>query len=289
MRNIVLFTLLTFKLAFISAQSAMVEIPAGQYQMGSRAGDQDEQPEHTVKISAFQMARTETTWGEFRAFVAATGYNTDAEKRGASYSWDSLGWHLIPGVCWRHDERGKLRMPGQEQFPVVHVSWNDAAHFCNWRSRQEHLQAVYTFLADTVFIDFNADGYRLPTEAEWEYAAGRLNAGLFSGKGPVDSLAWHSGNARHRAHPVGQKRPNQLGLFDLTGNVWEWCQDYYSKDYYAQSKNRNDPTGPLPGDERVLRGGSWNNTPRHCRNTNRSSRFPDFSDGNVGFRIARKG
>ena len=288
MRNIVFFALFIFKLAIISAQSTLVEIPAGQFQMGNRAGDQDEKPEHTVNISSFRMAAVETTWGEFRDFTVATGYITDAEKKGFSYSWDSLGWHLISGVNWRHDERGKLRTPRQARFPVVHVSWNDAANYCNWRSRQENLQAVYQFLTDTVLIHVDADGYRLPTEAEWEYAAGSSNAGLFSGSGPVDSLAWHSGNARHRAHPVGKKRPNRLGLFDVTGNVWEWCQDYYSKDYYLHSKNLSNPTGPSGGAERVLRGGSWNNTPRHCRNTNRSSRFPDFSDGNVGFRIARK-
>ncbi|MBL7827946.1 MAG: formylglycine-generating enzyme family protein [Saprospiraceae bacterium] len=265
------------------AQPPMVLVPGGSFLRGSLAGDSDEKPQKAVAVDSFWMAVTETTLESFSTFVEATGYVTDAEKRGASYVWDSLGWRLMEGVHWRHDERGRLRAAGK--FPVLHVSWNDAAQYCNWLSRNAGLEQVYVFEGSAATVNITANGYRLPTEAEWEYAAGGgvYKNGPFAGEGKLDSLAWYSGNARRRAHEVQGKRPNALGLYDMTGNVWEWCQDYYDADFYKNTNSK----APAVGTERVLRGGSWNNAPKHCRIQNRSSRFADFSDGNVGFRVCR--
>jgi formylglycine-generating enzyme required for sulfatase activity len=270
--------LLCLFLPFLTtAQPALLSIPGGTFRMGDKEGNSDEKPEHEVSVGAFWMARTETTLADFRKFVAASGYSSDAERFGGSYVWDSLGWHQREGVHWRHDERGVLRKANEGAFPVLHLSWQDAAHYCNWLSRRENLPEVYLFQNDSVLSNPNTGGYRLPTEAEWEYAAALGE----------EKLGWYAGNAHGRAKTVGQKSPNALGIFDLSGNVWEWCHDWYDGRFYAGNSDGNNPVGPANGKERCLRGGSWNNSPAHCRITNRTSRFPDFRDGSIGFRVVR--
>lgn len=258
------------------AQPPMVLIPGGAFFMGDVSGDRDEKPVHRVVVDGFFMAQTETTHAAFKTFVEATGYVTDAERSGGSYVWDSLGWHKREGVHWRHDELGRFRdSPGN--YPVVHVSWNDAVRYCNWLSEKEGLVKVYDFQADVVRTDRYATGYRLPTEAEWEYAAaGAPGAG------------WYAGNSRHGTHPVGLKKANIRGFFDLFGNVWEWCGDWYDPRFYDQNQESANPVGPDQGKERSLRGGSWNNKAGHCRPANRTNRFPDFRDGSIGFRVVRR-
>ncbi|MEO6037098.1 MAG: SUMF1/EgtB/PvdO family nonheme iron enzyme, partial [Saprospiraceae bacterium] len=195
---------------------------------------------------------------------------------------------------WRHDEGGRPRSQSPGAFgtyPVLHVSWNDAARYCNWLSGQANLQAVYNLRQDTVSTNFSANGYRLPTEAEWEYAAAAgkaISTQPFAGLGSLNALAWYSGNSHHRVHLTARKKANALGVYDLSGNVWEWCQDWYDPRFYEKSSGASDPCGPPNGQERTLRGGSWNNNPAHCRIANRSSRYADFRDGSVGFRVARR-
>ncbi len=269
----------------------MLPISGGTFQMGSRAGDVDEKPVHAVNLGSFYLARTETTFVQFQAFVESSGYVTDAESGDGSFIWDSLGWHKGEQVNWRYDERGHLRshIPGNfGLFPVIHVSWYDAVHYCNWLSEQSGLRQVYDFQGDTVTINFSANGYRLPGEAEWEYAAAAGKIQPFAGPGSLNTLAWYSGNAGHRVHATALQKANGFGLYDLTGNVWEWCYDWYDARFYEQNHKTPDPSGPLTGRERVLRGGSWNNNRAHCRLANRSSRYPDFRDGSVGFRVARR-
>ena len=146
---------------------------------------------------------------------------------------------------------------------------------------------------DTFLVRLNqltGKHYRLPTEAEWEYAAASgisTRKSVYAGAGSLGALGWYSGNAMRRVHPVAQKKANLLGLYDLSGNVWEWCHDWYDKNYYAQTQDAVNPAGPFAGETRVLRGGSWNNSGKHCRIANRTSRFTDFRDGSVGFRVAR--
>ncbi len=267
------------------AQPAMILVKGGSFQMGDLAGDADEKPLYQVQIGDFLMGATETTCREFEAFVRATGYITDAERGEGSYVWDSLGWHIRPGVHWRHDALGR-QLSGNLDYPVIHVSWNDAARYCNWLSAIQGLTQVYDFQLDAFYANLAANGYRLPTEAEWEYAAAGgipKKASPFAGSGSLRKLAWFAGNTIHGPQKVAQKSPNALGIFDLSGNVWEWCHDWYDKAKY-QPKH----VSPIIGQERSIRGGSWNNNASHCRIANRSSRFPDFRDGSVGFRVVRR-
>lgn len=280
--------------ALLLAQPNMRLIKGGTYRMGADKGDADEKPSHWVVVGGFWVSTKETTYADFKTFIEASGYLTDAERGEGSYVWDSLGWHLRSGVNWRHDERGHPReQMGRTNglFPVLHVSWNDAAQYCNWLSDRDSFDKVYDFQGDTLRIDVSATGYRLPTEAEWEYAAsgGASSTEMaYYSPGSLKSIAWYSANSTHGPRPVALKRSNAFGLFDMTGNVWEWCHDWYSSDYYTKSREAVDPAGPLRGKERSVRGGAWNNNATHCRTTNRSSRFPDFRDGSIGFRVLRR-
>lgn len=159
---------------------------------------------------------------------------------------------------------------GRGNRPVIYVSWNDAVAFCAWLSKKS---------GETV---------RLPTEAEWEYAA---RAGGKRQKWPgtnkeddLGAYAWYGDNSDGRTHPVGTKKPNALGLYDMAGNAWEWCQDWYDDDYYTRSPQK-DPKGPSSGSQRVVRGGSWNYNTRFCRTTFRNRYRPDLRFSFNGFRL----
>lgn len=269
----------------------MVMVKGGPFILGDSLGDADERPTQRVVLRDFYIAKTETTLAQFDTFIRATAYRTDAERGEGSYVWTPLGWNKKAGVSWRCDEKGVVRPKGSGDYPVSHVSWNDAARYCNWLSEKAGLRPVYTFFADSVSCDFSTKGYRLPSEAEWEYAAGggqERKQFTFSGSENLHEVSWYAGNAGRGAHPVGLKKANALGLFDCTGNVWEWCQDWYAEGYYAHAQDSLPPTGPAYGTMRVIRGGSWSNNPKHCRISNRSSRFPDGRDCNLGFRVVRR-
>ncbi len=176
-----------------------------------------------------------------------------------------------------------------ENFPVEQLSWIDAAQYCNALSIEEGLTSCYNDVDWT--CNFSADGYRLATEAEWEYAArgGIHHADDFRFSGchePSDltDYAWYEGNSGYESHEVGEKLPNQLGIYDMSGNVWEWCNDWYST-YTATSQTN--PQGPSTGSERVNRGACWINIPDHNRLANRGSGDPTAQSGLRGFRIVR--
>ncbi len=176
-----------------------------------------------------------------------------------------------------------------DNLPVERVSWYDAVEFCNRLSRKEGLTPEYTISGKDVTWNRSADGYRLPTEVEWEYAArgGNKSRGYrFSGSDDPKEVAWYSANSGEKTHPVGQKKPNELGIYDMSGNVWEWVWDWYDSDHYSSSP-ASDPTGPYTGSLRVLRGGSWRSDARDLRSANRSSGGPSVSLINLGFRIVR--
>jgi len=144
----------------------------------------------------------------------------------------------------------------------------------------------YDHIKWTVTINEEADGYRLPTEAEWEYAAGNSRDYLYSGSNTADKVAWTLENAGGSTHPVGQKLPNKYGLYDMSGNVWEWCYDWYSPDYYSQGKNDNSK-GPSAGQLRVIRGGGWMSHSVHARVRNRDREGADNPTNFTGIRIVR--
>lgn len=159
--------------------------------------------------------------------------------------------------------------PG-DRLPVETVSWSDAVRFCNALSEQDGLAPAYR-LGDDVECDASADGYRLPTEAEWEYACRAGTSGARYGE--LDEIAWHRGNSGERVHDVGGRQPNAWGLHDMLGNVWEWCWDVYDAEVY----------GPY----RVLRGGGWFDERWSCRASVRRRSHPTFRVDDVGFRVAR--
>ncbi|MBY0085580.1 SUMF1/EgtB/PvdO family nonheme iron enzyme [Brevibacillus brevis] len=159
------------------------------------------------------------------------------------------------------------------EAPVVNVSWNDAISFCNLLSQQAGLTECYSISEDGECVGWNeeADGYRLPTEAEWQYACKAGTGGYRYGE--LDEIAWYQENAQDTAHAVGQKLPNAWGLYDMLGNVWEWCWDLYDVNVY--------------GSYRIFRGGSWAEEARGCGATCRRRSHPTFRIDDLGFRLAR--
>jgi len=266
----------------------MVWIPAGSFVMGDDMGLDDEKPVHKVTIAnPFYLGQYEVTVEQFRWFVEATGYATDAEK-GTGFQ-GAFGWNRDTKE-FKMNEKYSWRNTGFAQsdaHPVVNVSWNDAMEFCKWLSRKE------------------GKTYRLPTEAEWEYACRAGTTTRYShgndseGSAKAGNVADAAFEAQFRelkgeikasdgfayTSPVGSFLPNPFGLYDMHGNVWEWCADWFDVAYYAQSPT-NDPGGPATGEERVYRGGGWFNCARGCRSASRSASLPENRHLTLGFRVA---
>ena len=258
----------------------MILIPAQTFRMGDDSGLPHERPAHDVTLKPFRIDKHEVTVAQFRAFAEATGYQTNAEQWGWSGVFDKqLGqWVKCDGATWHHPH-GPIGPAPRDDEPVTQVSWNDAAAYAKWA------------------------GYRLPTEAEFECAArGGLVARPFAwgddlrpnGK-PVAN--WWQGtfptvdtaeDGYPGLAPVAQFPPNGYGLHDMTGNVWEWCADFYADDYYAHSP-RDNPKGPLTGTDHVIRGGSYMCAENFCTNfrvAGRSKNDVESANTNLGFRCA---
>ncbi len=245
----------------------MVYLPGGTFKMGDiqGKGHSDEKPVHEVTLDAFAIGRYPVTVGEFRRFVEAKSYRTEAEREGRAYVWDGLRWAHRSDANWREP-----CFPQDDRHPVVCISWNDAAAYCEWLSEQ------------------TGERYSLPTEAEWEYAcrASSETAYFFGDdKRLLEEYAWYSKNSEWRTHPVGEKRANPWGLYDISGNVWEWVRDWY--EHYPEEPQHN-PSGPKTGGDRVIRGGSWNRVADDCRSAFRSGDQPGSRVNNLGFRLARR-
>jgi formylglycine-generating enzyme required for sulfatase activity len=213
-------------------------------------------------VSAFQMARTETTMWQYGMYCEAIGKDIQENQQ---KSW------------------GEIR--GND--PVILVSWEDAAQYANWLSKQCNLDTVYIFTGDNFKeTNYAARGYRLPTEVEWEYAArgGRAQEVFeYAGSNDLDSVGWYHENSGARTQPVAGKKANSLGLYDMSGNVWEWCSDWYSE--YPATFPAN-YRGPDSGSDRVLRGGGWSTDADHCLPAYRNNRDPSDRYNNYGFRLA---
>ena len=219
-------------------------IPAGKFLMGSPDSDNDasvlEKPQHWVRITRpFYLGVYEVTQQEYKTVM---GQNPSL------FSATGGGQHLVAGQDTR-------------RYPVENVSWNDAIEFCKKLSEREGLRSYY---GSSVLEQSGGDGYRLPTEAEWEYACRAGSTTRYSFGDDAASLgefAWFAENSGGKTHPVGQKRPNDFGLYDLHGNVWEMCWDRFEERYYANSPP-DDPLGPSQAADRVARGGCWSDAPR---------------------------
>ena len=263
--------------------SEMVFLPSGTFQMGDRLGEgrSDESPVHDVTLSGYKIGKYLATQKEWSIIMGS--WDPDPERTGQTF-----------GV-------------GQD-FPVYYVSWYDALKYSNLRSMIEGLTPVYKIndstdpaewgeidsTWDAVICDWSANGYRLPTEAEWEYAArgGIHHTDNFRysgchGTSDLKNFAWYSeNNSYNGTKTVGAKLPNQLGLYDMSGNLVEWCWDKWSSTYYNVSP-ANDPRGPAEGTGRIVRGGLWVSNSENCRVSYRSNQAASNRNMTVGLRLAR--
>lgn len=279
----------------------MVHVPGGTFVMGTDSDEgfaaDGEGPAHRVQLRSFRLSATAVTVAQFARFVAATGYETEAERAGWSFVFVGLlaaddaargapsvaaapWWRAVPGASWRHPEGPRQADEDRTDHPVVHVSWNDAKAYCRWA------------------------GMRLPSEAEWEYAArgglvgrrypwgdelmpdGVHRCNIWQGRFPTTNTLddGYLGTA-----PAASFPPNGYGLYHSVGNVWVWCEDWFDQSYYKRSPRRQ-PLGPPSGDAKVIRGGSYLCHASYChryRVAARSSNTVDSTVGNLGFRVAR--
>ena len=238
----------------------MVSIAGGSFLMGSVSEDEPDEVFHQVRLNPYYIDKYEVTQTEYERVM---GVNPSRRK-------------------------------GPDN-PVEQIRWANAAAYCNARSSLEGLRPAYDPI--TWECDFTANGYRLPSEAEWECAAraGTETAYSFGDDSShLEHHAWSKLNSTRGPQPVAKKEPNPWGLYDMYGNVWEWCNDFYQEDYYRQSPAEN-PPGPKAGENRVVRGGCWNSRPSMCRSSYRNYESPAYTDacfgkdisGFVGFRCVR--
>jgi sulfatase modifying factor 1 len=233
----------------------MLQLPPGDFRMGSEDFG-NAKPVRIVHITrAFALSETEVTQAQYQAVM---GKNPSRYKD----------------------------TPDSAQHPVETVSWFDAVQYCNRLSELEGLKPCYTIQGEQVeWPDAACPGYRLPTEAEWEYAARAEQPYQYAGSEVLDRVAWHRGNADSTTHPVAQKAPNAWFLYDMSGNVWEWVWDRYSDSYLGAETQ--DPRGPRIGVDRVLRGGAFDRGAVFARVAFRSGFGPTYRGRYAGFRLAR--
>jgi formylglycine-generating enzyme required for sulfatase activity len=264
----------------------LVRIPVGKFLMGSPSDEKDrldDEFQHDVAITQpFYLGKHEVTIGQFKAFVQDAQYRTEAEKDGkGGRAFNGTEFVQKPEFTWKN-----LHFNQSDDHPVVVVSWNDAVAFCDWLSKKE------------------GKTYRLPTEAEWEYACRAGTRTRFSTGDKEDDLkavgniadaalkrkwlavtwatSWDDGYPF--TAPVGKFQANAFGLHDMHGNAWEWCADWYGEDYYGKGP-RQDPQGPASGKERIARGGAWSTQPKFCRSAFRDWHEPGYRSDCVGFRV----
>lgn len=279
-------------------KSNMTYIAGGSFLMGTEDSEgfygDGESPIHSIEISPFYIDICAVTNQQFMQFVEETGYKTEAERFGWSFVFhlfvseetaskvtsavqQTPWWLVVQGADWSHPEGPDSHIRERMDHPVIHVSWNDAMAYCKWA------------------------GKRLPTEAEWEYAArggliqkrypwgdelklgGQHQCNIWQGKFPDKD---HGSDGFIGTAPVRSYKPNGYGLYNVSGNVWEWCADWFSPNYYQTGESVN-PQGPKQGQERVMRGGSYLCHKSYCnryRVAARSKNTPDSSTGNIGFR-----
>ena len=263
-----------------------VTIPGGSFPMGGDpVSGQAVSSARMVSVADFRMARSEASYGLFCQFVSETGYVTTCEKDGKGafiYNGDDIFLRKA------HRNWRTTNFPQTPDFPVASISWFDAIQFANWLSLRDGLKPVYDRVDGQVVWHRQNNGWRLPTEAEWEYAAFRSTKGtVYPGSDDVDAVAWYYWNAGHAAHPVMGKLPGALGIYDLCGNVSEWCWDWFGP---YDSTIPDNPVGPDNGVFRIYRGGSWimgHWGQETLKITDREFAEPDKSYNYTGVRLVR--
>jgi uncharacterized repeat protein (TIGR02543 family) len=255
----------------------MVYVPGGSFQMGnpdSSVGDSDERPVHTVTVSGFYIGKHEVTQGQWQAVMGSLPSSLPSSSYGVGAN-----------------------------YPVYYVNWYDAVEFCNALSQREGLTSYYTINKDQtdpnntssydtykwlITTNTSAAGYRLPAEAQWEYAAKGGNGSpgnyTYSGSNTAADVAWYDYNGGSGSKAVGTKAANGLGIYDMSGNVWEWCWDWYEA---YPSTAQTDPAGASSGSDRVARGGSWDDSAEYVRSAHRDDGNPNSRSISVGFRLVR--
>ncbi|MEL6658602.1 MAG: SUMF1/EgtB/PvdO family nonheme iron enzyme [Bacteroidota bacterium] len=242
-------------------------ISAGSFEMGDESGkyNEDERPIREVNLSSYFMGIYEVTFADYDLFCEATNRPKP----------DDYGW-------------------GRANRPVINVSWMDAIEYCNWLSTQHNLMPAYVINPKLGSVSLGStraglnNGYRLPTEAEWEYAArGGImenKSHTYAGSANLNEVGWYERNSKDQTQPAGQLRPNNAGMYDMSGNVWEWCYDWFGG---YPSEASTDPTGPYTGSHRIIRGGAWIQPAEDCRVSVRQYRRPEQRTVYIGFRLVR--
>ena len=245
----------------------MVFVEGGSFKIGCDGEDsyEDAKPSRLIEVDSFYMSKYEISYEIYDLF------------------WDK--WY-------NHDDSGF----GKGKHPAINVSWYDTIAFCNWLSIKEGLTPCYFINGSEVVWRESANGYRLPTEAEWEYAArgGKFRENyIYSGSNQLDYVGWYggesmsyNGNSDLRPQKVGLKPPNSLEIYDMTGNVYEWCWDWYDKEAY-KTLSQNNPKGPISGKDKVIRGGCWGNHANYLRVFDRFTSHPSTRSSRIGFRVVR--
>jgi formylglycine-generating enzyme required for sulfatase activity len=248
----------------------MVKVESGTFTFGAYKKDmqaeKDEKPNRKVTVNQFYMSKFEVTVWEWKEYTKATRANMPKEQ-----SW---GWN--------------------NDFPITNVTWEQAVEFCNWLSQKQGFDKAYSKAGPRYVCNFESNGFRLPTEAEWEFAAhgGRKSKGYkYAGANDLELVSWNVENSETRPHAYGSKYANELGIFDMNGNVWEWCWDFYDKNHYKAVKDGmvQDPkaTGPIRGEKRIVKGGSWDSKSTFCRISNKVATLPGNTYEFYGLRLVQ--
>ncbi len=261
-----------------------VYVPAGSFEMG-RTGVAT--PIHTVNLDAFYIGTFELTIAEYLLFMNEVSMDISGAYNGNQC------------VTQINGDSGIYRINGEYVFqggsyntspncPMIYVSWFGAVEYCNWLSQIDGYTPCYTISGATVTCNWSADGYRLPTEAEWEYSArGATNTPdyTYAGSNDCDDVAWYSSNSSGHAHPVGEKQANGIGTYDQSGNVLEWCWDWSTS--FDNLTEPDNPHGPDTGTRREIRGGYFSFSSFYCQIAFRAGTTPASSGNSTGFRIVR--
>jgi formylglycine-generating enzyme required for sulfatase activity len=279
-----------YAVTLIAQPNKMIFVEGGTFMMGNPRttgeykGDTDEKPVHKVTVGTFYICENEVTVKQYKEYCTATGVKMPSEP---DEEW--LDSHLDTKKLYASS--GKKWWGWNDLFPIHNVNWFSAVEYCNWLSHKENLEKCYTKNADGGWeLDRTKNGYRLPTEAEWEFAArgGKKSMNyIFSGSNSLNEVAWYDETSLLSGpQKIKTKKPNELGIYDMSGNVWEWCSDYYKADYYSGSPEK-DPFFSVSMSYRVIRGGSWHYSGDLATTTGRDGPEPAYTNFNYGFRLVR--